>query len=117
MAVISYRNLIINELAMDTDPESVDMVDTHWERFSTASSDEQQYLLAKRAVARTLLAKARKKVDTQIGFDQIKASQTVTNLKSIIEDITNEIEESFPELSGTYGLTSLSSELGLYSED
>jgi hypothetical protein len=117
MAVLNYRDLIVEELSMSDAPVSLDFVDTHWERFASQSPLEKQYLLTKRAVARTLLAKARKKVDTQIGFDQIKASQMVSNLEKIIKDINDEIEEQFPEVTDTSSLTTLSPELGLYSEE
>lgn len=117
MAILNYRDLIVEELSMGDTQTDLDFVDTHWERFSSESPLYKQYLLTKRAVARTLLSKARKKVDTQIGFDQIKASQMVSNLEKIIKDVTDEIEEQFPEVTNMNNLTTLSPELGLYSEE
>lgn len=115
MAILNYRELIAEELSMGTDPADIDLVDTHWNRFASQSPEEKQYLLAKRAVARTLMARAKKSVDTQIGFDQIKGSQLVSNLQKIIDDVSSEIAEQFPEAINDSSLSTLSPELGLYS--
>ena len=116
MATLNYIDLILEELSVGDQPLSKDIVDTHWARFSSAPSEEARYLLAKRGTARSLLSKARKKVDTQIGFDQIKANQMVANLQKIIQDVSDELEESFPEISGNNELHSLSPEASLYGD-
>ena len=116
MATLNYIDLVIEELSMGDLPLSKDIVDTHWARFGSAPAEEARYLLTKRATARSLLSKARKKVDTQISFDQIKANQMVSNLQKIIQDVTEELDESFPEVTGNNDLNTLAPEASLYGD-
>lgn len=112
---LNYLQLIIDEFAIP--PTDVLVVNSHWGRFSGSSPVEKQYLLTKRAVARFLLSRARNKVDTQIGFDQIKASQIASNLEKVLLNVNEELKEQFPEVFEDAVLISLSSELGLLIED
>ena len=90
------KDLIIDELKLEGNTILESALDTHWSRFASEGDINLQYLLTKRAMCRTLLAQAKNKVDVEIGYDMLKHSQSVSNLKKIIDDINDEIEESYP---------------------
>lgn len=114
MAVLDYKTLILREFSVEENSVTQDIVETHWSRFSSNSPEELRFLLTKRATARSLIARSKNMVDTEIGYDVIKGSQVIQNLKAIIAEISEEISDLYPWYSESDDLVSLSPELGMY---
>jgi hypothetical protein len=112
MAVLSYKELIKNELGAVGLSNIDDLLDTYYARHSNAPNDVVQYLRVRYSLAKYFLGNSRNFVDTIIGFDTISASQVITNLKAFLDACEKDLSLEDPSFLG-FPMASISPTNGL----